>query len=221
MNPLNLPIKGVLFDLDGTLLDTANDLGMALNQVLKAHQLTPLDPTVIRPFAGRGCKGLLKLGMNVDNLHPEYANLCTELLRYYEKHCLDTTTLFPGMESILLHLEQANIPWGIVTNKPHKYTLPLLSHLQLQQRAACIVSGDSLDFCKPHPAPILHACDLLRINPQECLYIGDSEVDVIASKAAGTFALVAMYGYFMPDDKPMSWQADGYINHPSEILTWI
>lgn len=218
---INDTIQGVLFDLDGTLLDTANDLGHALNQVLIAHRLTPLALPLIRPFAGRGCKGLLKLGMNLEEDHPSYADFCTELLQHYEKHCLDTTTLFPGMDSILLHLEQANIPWGIVTNKPHKYTLPLLNHLQLQHRAACIISGDTLAFSKPHPAPILHACELLKINPLNCLYIGDSEVDIIASKAAGTLAFVAMYGYFTPDDKPMAWQADGYIEHPNDILRWL
>jgi 2-phosphoglycolate phosphatase len=213
------PIKAVLFDLDGTLLDTATDLGHALNNVLTKRSLTPLSQTLIRPAAGRGCRGLLKAGMDIDEAHPEYKQLCTELLGHYHSHLADTTQFFPGMEAVLQYLEESKTPWGIVTNKPERFTLKLIEKLQLTARAACIVSGDTLKNSKPHPEPILHACQLLQQNPAECLYVGDSEIDVIASRAAGSPVLTALYGYISAEEDPYQWNADGYIKHPDEIIT--
>jgi 2-phosphoglycolate phosphatase len=215
MPALKSAIKTVLFDLDGTLLDTAADLGLALNAILLQRKLAPLDHEAIRASAGRGCKGLLKLGLDMEDTHPEYAQHCVELLANYEKYLLQNTQLFPGMENVLLRLDEKNIPWGIVTNKPQRFTTRILQHLNLARRAACVVSGDTLAYCKPHPEPILHACST------ESLYIGDSEVDIIASRAAGTRALVALYGYILENENPQLWQADGYIQHPAEILSWL
>jgi 2-phosphoglycolate phosphatase len=213
--------KAILFDLDGTLLDTAPDLGQALNRILQARELAPLSLPVMRPSVGRGCKGLLKLGLNMDERHPDYPRLCDELLGYYEEHMLDNTHLFPGMENILTHLQKADIPWAIVTNKPERFTTELLKHLKLHDRASCVISGDTLANRKPHPEPVLRACELLNHKPSECLYVGDAEIDIIASKAAGTSALVAMYGYIASDEDPKTWHADGYIHHPSEIMEWL
>ncbi|MDR3477501.1 MAG: phosphoglycolate phosphatase [Gammaproteobacteria bacterium] len=213
--------KGILFDLDGTLLDTAVDLSQALNRILQARGLAPLSLPVIRPSVGRGCKGLLKLGLNMDEDHPEYLGLCDELLGYYEEHMFDTTQLFPGMESILTHLENTGIPWGIVTNKPGRFTAELLKRLKLNDRANCVISGDTLANRKPHPEPVLRACELLNQKPGECLYVGDAEIDIIASKAAGTPVVVAMYGYIASDEDPKTWNADGYIHHPAEIMEWL
>jgi N-acetyl-D-muramate 6-phosphate phosphatase len=213
--------KAVLFDLDGTLLDTAADLGKALNRILAAKQLAPINQELIRPAAGQGCKGLLKLGLGLDIDHPSYAELAENLLNYYQEHLFDTTQLFAGMETVLAHLEEVGIAWGIVTNKPTRFTNSLAEKLKLDKRALCIVSGDTLDKRKPHPEPILHACKLLNLEPSECLYVGDSEVDIIASKAAGTTSLVAMYGYIPESVNPKSWNADGYIKHPEEIIEWL
>jgi len=216
-----LPIKAVLFDLDGTLLDTANDLGIALNRLRASHAETDLPLELIRPAAGKGCKGLLKLGLNMEESHPDFAQFSDKLLDYYLEHLLDTTRLFAGMELVLEYLENANIPWGIVTNKPGKFTQKLVDGLQLSSRAGCIISGDTLPNRKPHPEPILHACKLLQHQPADCLYVGDAEIDMIASKMAGTASLVALYGYISEEDKPHSWQADGYIQRPTDILAWI
>jgi 2-phosphoglycolate phosphatase len=221
MPTLKSPIKTVLFDLDGTLLDTAADLGMALNDILLQRNLIPLEQTVIRSVAGRGCKGLLKLGLDMDDTHPDYADHCVTLLANYEKYLLQNTAFFPGIEDVLLHLEKKNIPWGIVTNKPQRFTTKILQHLQLDHRAAIVVSGDTLAHSKPHPAPILHACSHIGIIPAECLYIGDAEVDIIASRAAGTSSLVALYGYIEKSENPQLWQADGFIQHPAEIPAWL
>ena len=216
-----IPIKAVLFDLDGTLLDTARDVGSALNHLLQEHQQPILPFHVIRSAAGSGCKGLLKLGMNIDTTDARYPGLCDELLNLYQRYLVNTTQLFPGMENILLFLENQHIPWGIVTNKPAKYTIQLVEHLKLHQRTSCIISGDSLPNRKPHPEPILHACQLLQQQPKDCLYIGDAEIDIQACKAAGSMALAALYGYIPTTEDPKSWGADGYIQHPREIMNWL
>jgi len=216
-----MPINAVLFDLDGTLLDTAKDLGMALNQLLRAHHLPLIPFEVIRPAAGSGCQGLLKLGMNMEPHDEHYSAFCEQLLNLYQYHLTDTTQLFPGMENTLTFLEKNGIPWGIVTNKPAKYTDQLITYLQLDKRAACIISGDSLPNRKPHPEPILHACRLLQQAPKHCLYIGDSAIDIQACKAAGSPSLAALYGYIPSGENPRIWGADGYIEHASEIIRWI
>jgi len=211
-------IQTVLFDLDGTLIDTAQDLVSALSSLVdKPIALTP----EMRAAAGRGCRGLIKAGLNIEIHDERYPNLAKQLLDHYEKHLLDTTKLFPGMDIILKHLDENTIPWGIVTNKPHKYTQLILEGLALSNRTHCVISGDSLTNRKPHPEPILHACELLKKFPQHCLYIGDTEIDVIASKAAGTHSVVALYGYIHQHENPKSWNADGYIQQPSEILQYL
>ena len=211
-------MQGILFDLDGTLLDTAKDLNLSLNRVLQSRQLPPLDPVVTRNASGAGCKGLLKLGLDIDTDHPNYSELANDLLQYYAEHLLDHTNFFPGMEEVLLALDAKQIPWGIVTNKPQRFTQPLMQHFGLDKRARCILSGDSLKQHKPHPEPLLVAANALQIPAAACWYIGDSEVDVQASKAAGMTMVLAMYGYITADDHPAHWGADKTIQQPQEIL---
>ncbi len=214
-------IKAVLFDLDGTLLDTAYDLGLALNQLLEENKLPMLPLDLIRPAAGSGCKGLLKLGMNIDTTDERYPALSEKLLHFYQENIINTTQFFPGMEETLEFIEKNNMPWGIVTNKPARYTDQLITHLELDKRTGCVISGDSLQNRKPHPEPILHACNLLRFDPKDCVYIGDSAIDIEASKAAGNPSLAALYGYIPAEENPLSWGATGYIKHPLEIIDWI
>lgn len=217
-------IKAVLFDLDGTLLDTAQDLISALHSLLQSlpshHSKLLGTPDELRTAAGRGCKGLIKTGLNIDDNDERYPALAEQLLNHYETHLLDTTNFFPGIPELLDHLDQYQIPWGIVTNKPGRYTQIIADELKLTDRAKCIISGDSLTHRKPHPEPILHACQILQTSPQECLYVGDTYVDVLASQAAGSPLLVALYGYISELDDPKSWNAAGYISHPKDILNW-
>jgi 2-phosphoglycolate phosphatase len=213
-------INAVLFDLDGTLLDTANDLGLALNHLLQEQHLPTVPYEMIRPAAGSGCRGLLKLGMNMGPENPRYPLLCERLLALYQHYLLETTQFFPGIENTLAFLEKNSIPWGIVTNKPAIYTDQLMTHLQLDKRAVCVISGDTLAKRKPHPEPILHACRLLQQDPKHCLYVGDSLVDIQACKAAGSPSLAALYGYIPLEENPLSWEADGYIKHAQEIIEW-
>lgn len=214
-------MDAVLFDLDGTLLDTAPDMALALNHLRDREGLEPLSLAQIRPHVGFGTKALLKLSFNMDEAHPKYQSFFESYLAIYDTCLTTTTNLFPGMSVILEHLENNDIPWGIVTNKPSRFTHLLLDHLDLRRRSACIVSGDTLAERKPHPAPILHACQLIQSAPNNTLYIGDAITDIIASKAAGTRAIAALYGYIEENVDPHSWGADGYINNPAEIKNFV
>lgn len=214
-------IRAVLFDLDGTLVDTAPDLLYALNQVRAEHALPPLPLSEFRSITNLGAKAMMKLGFGVDEDEHQYAYLRERFIAHYMHHVADSTQLFPQMDQVLHHLDQQKTPWGIVTNKTTKPTLELLKALNLLERAACVVCGDTLSTCKPDPAPILHACELIDHAPEQCLYVGDAPTDVIASKAAGTKSLVATYGYIHHLDDPKQWEADGYIDTPIELITWL
>ncbi len=217
---MTLPIHAVLFDLDGTLLDTAPDLLQALNRLRQKFNLSPLPLHVMHALTSSGSKAMVKHALNIDENNKDFAELRNEFLADYEKNIAHGTVFYPEMENVLLYLDQKKIPWGIVTNKLTKHTKALLQTLQFEQRPACVICGDTLPQSKPHPAPILYACELLQKKPENCLYVGDAATDVAASKAAGTRSLVALYGYTGSDD-PFSWQADGYIRHPTEILDWL
>lgn len=212
-------IKTVLFDLDGTLADTAPDLANALNHVLKLHNCDPLPYETIRPHVSHGGVALTALGFGKE--HPQFDIFYKELLQYYQNNIATETTLFAGMEECLLELEKNNINWGIVTNKPTWLTEPLLDALNLSARAATIVSGDTLKQRKPHPAPILHACEEAGSKAEECLYIGDAERDIEAGNRAGMPSIIALFGYISESDTPDDWGAYASINSPLDIISII
>jgi len=218
---MNQRIQTVLFDLDGTLLDTAPDLANALNAVLRLNKQPPLPFERIRPAVSHGGRALIELGFKLNPDHPEFDPLKKQLLDYYQSHIADQTTLFPGMSEVLNSIEQQGINWGVVTNKPAWLTEPLMDALDLTRRAATIVSGDTVDERKPHPAPLLYACKVASSKPDSCLYIGDAERDIEAGHNAGMSTLVAMFGYLMAEDEPESWGATALIEQPSDILNWI
>ncbi len=209
-------IKTVLFDLDGTLADTAPDLAGALNYVLKKHHYEPLPYDTIRPYVSHGGVALTTLGFGKE--HPDFDTLYQELLQHYKNNIANETTLFPGMNELLLELEKNNINWGIVTNKPGWLTEPLLDALNLTSRAAAIVSGDTLEQRKPHPAPIFHACELAGSKAEECLYVGDAERDIEAGNRAGMPSIVALFGYIAESDTPEQWGAHASIQCPQDII---
>ena len=214
-------IRTVLFDLDGTLIDTAPDLGHALNELRRRRGLPPLAESDYRPQASHGSQGLLRLGFGVREGQDGFAELRREFLETYQACCTRNSPLFPGMAEALAALEARGMSWGVVTNKPRRLTEPLMDHLGLTERAACVVCGDTLTWNKPHPAPMLHACQLVGNPPRLCLYVGDAERDVLAAHAAGMPALVALYGYLGDDDRPEAWGARGHIRHPAELLDWL
>ena len=212
-------IKTVLFDLDGTLADTAPDLANALNHVLKIHNCDLLPYETIRPIVSHGGMALITLGFGKE--HPEFDTLYQELLQHYQNNIANETVLFPGMNELLLELENKNINWGVVTNKPSWLTEPLLDALNLTSRAVAIVSGDTLEQRKPHPAPILHACKQAGSEAAECIYIGDAERDIEAANRAGMPSIVALFGYIAESDTPDDWGAHSSIKHPQEIISLI
>lgn len=214
-------INTILFDLDGTLLDTAPDLAHALNTTLINNQRPPLPFEIIRPVVSHGAKGLLELGFNINEHHADFIKLRDELLHVYQQALAVHTKLFPEIEQVLKFITENNLHWGIVTNKPGWLTEPLLKELNLFTQAACVVSGDTLTKRKPDPAPMWHACELINCKPEHCIYIGDAERDIEAGKRAGMRTLVAMYGYIATTDTPHTWGADGMIQCPSEIIEWL
>lgn len=221
MSHISCPLKTVLFDLDGTLADTAPDLAAALNQLRLECGLTAMPYAQIRPVVSHGATALIKLGLGIDTENPRFSLLRERFLAFYYKDLANGTALFPGMQEVLAGIESRGLRWGIVTNKPAWLTDPLLFKMGLAERAACIVSGDTTPQKKPHPEPLLHACRCTNDIPGECLYIGDAQRDIEAGKNAGMRTLVALFGYLAEDDRPQTWGADGAVETPAEILTWI
>lgn len=213
--------RTILFDLDGTLLDTAPDLADALNTVLAENQRSPLPFEDIRPVVSHGGVALIKLGFNIDSSDPAFAPLRQRLLDVYRENISRRTQPFPGIGKLLDSIEQRGLNWGIVTNKPGWLTEPLLKDLGLFDRAACVVSGDTLEERKPHPAPMLHASELANSRPEHCVYIGDAQRDIEAGNNAGMQTLVALFGYIRKDDDPYSWNASSLIEQPGDLLVWL
>ncbi len=214
-------IKTVLFDLDGTLADTAPDLAFALNSVLQEQGREPLPYENIRPVVSHGGIALIKHGFAIDESHADFPALRQRLLDIYRANIARETRLFAGMTELLEQLEQRGLNWGVVTNKPEWLTEPLLEELGIRQRAATVVSGDTLPERKPHPAPMLLACHQAGSEAAECLYIGDAQRDIEAGRNAGMHTLVALFGYLGDGDEPTSWQADGLVENALEILDWL
>ena len=213
-------IKAMLFDLDGTLVDTAPDLAFALNQVLQQEGKMPLDYQQIRPWVSHG--GLEMIKRSFTNLSKsKEIELWQTLVQIYQQHIADNSGLFAGMDKVLNTLEQQSIPWGIVTNKPHQLTQALLKALHLQHRAAVIVSGDSLRHKKPHPEPLYFACHKIKQHPRDCVYIGDAERDIKAGIAAGLQTIAAAFGYLDGEKDIQQWGADTIIQHPHDLLEFI
>jgi phosphoglycolate phosphatase len=209
--------KGVFFDLDGTLADTAPDLVAAANLLRVARGLSPLPYEVLRPTASAGARGLIQGAFGYDNQHPQFEELRDEFLANYEKNICVHSKLFDGMDDLLLDLEKSLIVWGIVTNKIERFTHPLLKIMGLHQRSTAIVGGDTTPYSKPHPAPILKAAEICNINPSDCLYVGDDLRDIEAGRAAGMKTVAAAYGYCGCDEPVNTWGADYIIHHPSEL----
>lgn len=213
--------RSVLFDLDGTLADTAPDLANALNKVLVEQGRSPLPLSIIRYQVSNGATALIKLGFNIDSDHAEFEPLRLRLLEFYAQALAEETRLFNGMHNVLDALDALDMRWGIVTNKPTRFTTPLIQSLELHKRTACVVCGDTLEKKKPHPEPILHACKLVGCMPNETVYVGDAQRDIQAGKQAGTKTLVALFGYISVEQQPHQWGADGFVNNPLDIISWL
>lgn len=207
----------VLFDLDGTLADTAGDLAAPVNQMRLERGLSELPLEQLRGFASAGARGLLGKGLGVDKEHADFESLRVDFLRRYEKNMLNSTTLFSGIHELLEGLTAHGIKWGVVSNKVEKYVRPICTHLGLDRQSVCLIGGDTAGFAKPHPAPLLLGASLAKIDPARCIYVGDDRRDILAAKAAGMNSVACEYGYYTPEDPPKNWGADWIIRHPLEL----
>jgi N-acetyl-D-muramate 6-phosphate phosphatase len=214
------PLAAVLLDLDGTLLDTAPDLARALNTLLTQQQQPPLAFERIRPHVSNGANAVVRLGFP-DADAAQFEALRVRFLDLYRAQLVVDTRLFPGFEEVLGLLEAHRIPWGVVTNKPHWLTEPLMRELGLYQRAGCVLSGDSLPVRKPDPLPLLTAARQLKVEPARCLYLGDALRDVQAARAANMVALGASFGYIGAHDDVADWPVTAWIDEPLDLLAWV
>lgn len=215
------PLQCVLFDLDGTLLDTSQDMAKALNQLLVERGRKPLPYEQIRPQVSHGARGLLKLGFNLEPSDAAFTPFRDRYLTLYEQCLIEETGLFAGLDAVLRHCEQQQLRWGVVTNKPGYLTRSVLEHLQLWQRAACVVAGDCLPQRKPDPAPMHHAAQMAGVDSHACCYVGDAERDIEAGRRAGMRTVCALWGFIDESDQPDRWQADVSLATPGELIEWI
>jgi 2-phosphoglycolate phosphatase len=217
-------IKAVLFDLDGTLIDTAPDMGAALNNLLLEEGYDPLPLESIRPFVSQGGLVLTQLGFGESVAAQEIEPLRQRFLQHYRDIVSDNSVFFDGMEEVLMTLERNNLLWGIVTNKPEWLTTPLLKQINLgqfslSQRSSVVICGDTLEFKKPHPQPLIVAAETIGVTCENCIYIGDDKRDIDAGNSANMITLSAAYGYIEANTDLAEWKADGNLNQPLDLLS--
>ena len=210
--------KAVLFDFDGTLADTAADLGRALNRLRAARGLADLPLADLRPHASGGARGLIGAGLGIAPEHPDYAALRAAFLEHYAAEICVDTRLFPGMAELLAALEARGLRWGIVTNKSTRLTWQLVKELGLDARASCVVCGDTTPHLKPHPASLLHAAHELTLAPRDCVYLGDDLRDVQAARSANMHCIAVEWGY---GAGLSTWNADAVIARPGDLIEWL
>jgi phosphoglycolate phosphatase len=209
--------KAVFFDLDGTLVDTAPDMVAILSNMQDARQLPRIAYDTARNSVSNGAKGLLQLGFPDAN-DDELQLLLTEYLDTYQEAVCVNSEVFAPLRDLLKVFTENKRPWGIVTNKPRRMTDPLLSKLDLVRDAACVICGDTLAERKPHPAPLLHAAQLVGVDPQNAVYVGDAARDIVAGQAAGMTTVAVGYGYITKDDDPNDWGADEYVTDTMSLM---
>jgi phosphoglycolate phosphatase len=213
------PPQAVLFDLDGTLADTAGDLGGALNRLRADRGLAPLPLSTLRPYASAGARGLIGVGLDIHPGHPEFDDLRAAFLAHYDVCLAETTALFEGVAELLDALEAQGLQWGVVTNKPHRFTVPVLRGLGLLERSGTNISGDTTAHAKPHPLPLLTGAAELGVPPASVLYVGDDLRDIQAAQAAGMPSAAAGWGYIGHNGEIASWGADVITAQPLDVLS--
>ena len=218
MAPLWAGLQAVLFDLDGTLLDSAPDLGAAADEMRQDRGLPSLPLTAYRAHAGSGARGMLKVALDITPEHADFEALREEYLARYEARLLAATRPFEGVEELVSRLARHGMPWGVVTNKAARFTVPLTRSMAFFAQAGAVVCGDTTPHTKPHPAPLFEAARLMGLPPAGCVYVGDDHRDVLAGRAAGMRTVAAGYGYLGPGAVVSAWGADAEISSPLQVL---
>jgi len=211
-------VRAVLFDLDGTLLDSAPDLGGAADRLRQVRGLAPLPLHLYRPHAGSGARGMLRVAFDMAPEHPDYEAMREAFFVAYESCLLERTQAFDGVEDMLRRLQGIGLPWGVVTNKAKRFTVPITRGLGFFDSAGAIVCGDTTPHAKPHPEPLFEAARRLGVAPIHCIYVGDDPRDIAAGKAAGMRTVAAGYGYLGPQADIRQWGADACIDFPAQVL---
>jgi len=211
-------VQAVLFDLDGTLIDSAPDLGAAVDKMRVARGMTSLPLAHYRPMAGAGARGMIGLAFGWTPEHPDYEQLKEEFFVNYESCMTERTFAFEGVAQLIDSLVQLKMPWGVVTNKSKRFTEPLTKAMPLFASAAVVISGDTTPHAKPHPAPLLEAAKRMGIDPAACVYVGDDERDIVAGHAAQMKTVAATYGYLGAQSDVKSWHAHAQIETPAQLL---
>lgn len=211
-------VKAVLFDLDGTLIDSAPDLGAAADKMRLDRGMPSLPHALYRPMAGAGARGMLQVAFGIAPQDPAFESMREEFFANYERCMTHNTYAFDGVSALLHTLEQRGLPWGVVTNKSERFTRPLTQAMPIFANAAVVVSGDTTPHAKPHPAPLLEAANRLGVDPRHCIYVGDDERDIIAGHAAGMRTVAATYGYLGSQLDTAAWHADAEIKSPIALL---
>lgn len=214
-------IRAVLFDLDGTLIDSAPDLGAAADKMRVDRGMPSLPLDVYRPMAGAGARGMIGVAFGHGPDHPEYESLKSEFLVNYEACMTERTRAFDGVAELVDALLQAGLHWGVVTNKMERFALPLTRQMPLFASARTVIGGDTTPHAKPHPAPLLEAARQIGLAPGNCVYVGDDERDIAAGLAAGMPTVAARYGYLGAKADTLSWGAHAHIDTPLELLNWL
>lgn len=218
---LGTAVRAVLFDLDGTLVDSAPDLAGATNEMLLARGLPALPVDYLRPMVGAGARGMMGLAFQCTPQDPRFEALKAEFFDRYELRLLQQTQAFAGVPDLLDALEAAGLAWGIVTNKSERFALPLTVGLGLAVRAAAVIGGDTTPHTKPHPAPLLEAARRAGVAPEHCIYVGDDHRDILAGRAAGMQTVAVSWGYLGQGEAIEDWGADLIAHTPAELLRWL
>lgn len=221
MSPAFAQVRAVLFDLDGTLIDSAPDLGAAVDKMRTDRGLPPLPLQRYRPMAGAGARGMLGEAFGISPEHPEFELLREEFFDNYQACMTERTQAFEGVPQLLQELQQRSLPWGVVTNKSTRFATPLTQQMPLFATMQTVICGDTTPHAKPHPEPLLEAARRLGVAPQHCIYVGDDARDIQAGHAAGMGTVAACYGYLGQEQNPNTWGAHAVIYSPLELLKWL